>query len=85
MYYNLIKSAVLSSIVEAGVGDKLLDTQGIHSLIDGNIAAGITVLNSEKLCLEVDLENRIKVSGIYLYVSSTANPSGIKFQYKNWY
>ncbi len=82
--YNLIKNSILRSITTDSYNKELSSTE-LYNLMDDNITTtGVTLTDVDNLCLEVDLGQRLKIDGIFLYADDLTKQSNITFQYKNY-
>lgn len=83
--YNLIKNSFFTSTTSSGTGNKHLTNLELQGLIDGTItSASVSLTSLDTLYLDVDLNQRVKIDGIFLYASDLTKLSNINFQYKNY-
>lgn len=84
--YNLISNGSLQALTASGTGDIALTWAELSSLTDTVTSSGVVdVTSSGILCLEADLTDRIKVDGIYLYVTASGSIlSDLEFYYKDY-
>lgn len=87
MKYNLVRNGNLYSIT-SGAGNKTLDWGDLYKLQDNYTTVfGVNLDSSDCLHLELDLCDRIKLDGIYLYMSATVVSGtvldNLNFYYKN--
>lgn len=83
--FNLIKNGILRSVTVSGVYNKELSSSELASLVDEvTTTSGVQLVQSDVLCLEADLGQRIKVDGIHLYTNDLTKLNFVDFQFKDY-
>ncbi len=83
--YNLIKNSLFSSNTSSGTGNRALTQTELYTLTDGvTTSSGVDISSGDMLYLDIDLHQRIKVNGIFLYANDLTKLANIDFQYKNY-
>jgi len=86
--YNLITAGSLNSSTTLGTGNKLLTSQELLSLYNGNTtSSGITIVESDLLYLDFDMGYRVVMDNVKLFIDVPGDRDlaliNVDFYYKN--
>ncbi len=82
--YNIIKNGFFTSNTSSGTGNVDLTITDLNSLVDNVTSSGISLIQTDSLYLDVDLQIRMKVGGIFIYSNDLTKVDNIDFLYKNY-